>query len=64
MTSSWVRTNRTFVSGQLVELWEDPEVAFGCARADLQRYADREEWVLLFNAMMLNTPRAELECGS
>ena len=64
MTSSRVRTNRIFVSGQLVELWEDTDVAFGCAPADLQRYADGEQWVLLFNAMMLNVPDADLGWGS
>ena len=64
MTSSLIRRKRMFISGQLVELWEDPEVAFGCARADLQRYVDRDEWVLLFNAMMLNAPDTELERGS
>ena len=64
MTGPRVRTNRIFISGQLVELWEDTDVAFGCAPADLQRYADGEQWVLLFNAMMLNVPGKDLEWGS
>jgi len=51
---------RMFVAGQLVELWEDPEMGFGWGREDLERYADREEWVLLFNAMMLSVPCPEI----
>ena len=49
-----------FVSGQLVDLWEDPEVTFGWGREDLEGYVDREEWVLLFNALMLSVPSPEL----
>lgn len=64
MTTYLIRRKRIFVSGQLVEFWEDPEVAFGWAREDLQRYADREEWVLLFNAVMLSVPGTEPGCGS
>ena len=64
MTISFIRRKRIFVSGQLVEFWEDPEVTFDWAREDLRRYADREEWVLLFNAVMLTVPGAELEGGS
>ena len=55
---------RFFVSGQLVEFWEHPDVAFGCSREDLQTYVDREDWVLLFNAMVLTGPRPETEQGS
>jgi hypothetical protein len=40
-----------YVSGRLVEFWEDPDHPFGCAQADLQGYLDREAWVLLFNAL-------------
>jgi hypothetical protein len=53
-----------FVSGQLVELWENPEMTFGWAREDLERYAAREEWVLLFNAVMLTVPGPELGYAS
>ena len=55
---------RMFVAGQLVELWEDPEMGFGWGREDLERYADREEWVLLFNAMMLSVPCPEIGAAS
>ena len=47
---------RVFVSGQLVEYWEHPDVAFGWTREDLQAYADRGDWVLLFNAILLTGP--------
>src|SRR5262245_57552644 len=64
MTTSFIRRTRIFVSGQLVEFWEDSEVTFGWTSEDLRRYADREEWVLLFNAMMLGVPGTEPGCGS
>jgi hypothetical protein len=32
---------RVFVSGQLLEYWEHPDVAFGWTREDLLTYADR-----------------------
>jgi len=55
---------RVFVSGQLVECWEHPDVAFGWTLEDLQTYADRGDWVLLFNAILLSGPRPETEHGS
>ena len=64
MTASLIRRTRIFVSGQLVEFWEDPEVMFGWAPEDLRRYADREDWVRLFNAVMLSVPGTEPGCGS
>ena len=48
-----IQSKRLFVSGQLVEYWEHPDVAFGWTREDLQTYADRGDWVLLFNAILL-----------
>jgi hypothetical protein len=59
-----VTSKRLFVSGQQVEYWEHPEIAFGWAREDLQGYADRGQWVLLFNAMLLTTPAAGTDLGS
>ena len=41
-----VANRRMFVSGQLVEYWEHPEVAFGWSREDLRDYAARGDWVL------------------
>jgi hypothetical protein len=51
-------TRYIYVSGRVVEFWEDPDHPFGCAHADLQGYLDREAWVLLFNALVL-TARAQ-----
>jgi hypothetical protein len=55
---------RIFVSGQLVEYWEHPEIAFGWTREYLQDYAERGEWVLLFNAVLLTSPAAGADLGS
>jgi len=52
---------RVFVSGQLVEYWEHPDVAFGWTHEHLQTYADREDWVLLFNAILLTCTRPGTE---
>ena len=35
------------------ELWEDPDQPFGCEPHDLERYAERCDWVMLFNAIMV-----------
>ena len=53
-----VTNRRLFVSGQLVEYWENADLPFGWAREDLQAYLDRGQWILLFNAVALNAPRA------
>jgi len=55
---------RIFVSGQLVEYWEHPDIAFGWTPEDLRGYADRGDWVLLFNALLLTGPRPGTEHGS
>ena len=51
-------TRYIYMSGRVIEFWEDPDHPFGCADADLQGYLDREAWVLLFNALVL-TARAQ-----
>ena len=53
-----------YVSGQLVEYWEHPDVAFGWTREDLQTYAEWGDWVLLFNAILLTGPFPGTEHGS
>jgi len=63
MTSA-IHGKRMFVSGQLVEYWENPELPFGWAAADLQGYVDRGAWILLFNAVVLTAPRPATEHGS
>jgi len=59
-----IRTKRVFLSGQLVEYWENADLPFGWAREDLQAYLDRGQWILLFNAVALNAPRAGAGHGS
>ena len=53
-----------FVAGQPLEYWEDSDIAFGWTREDIQAYADRGEWVLLFNAIFLIVPSPGIEHGS
>ena len=55
---------RVFLSGQLLEYWEHPDVAFGWTHEHLQTYADRGWWVFLFNAILLTGPRPGTEHGS
>ena len=55
---------RVFVSGQIVEYWSNPDVAFGWGHADLQGYLDRDAWVLLFNAVILTSPRPDPDYAS
>ena len=61
---SVIRTKRVFLSGQLVEYWENADLPFGWARDDLQAYLDRGQWILLFNAVALNAPRPGAGDGS
>jgi len=42
-----------YVSGQVVELWEDARQPFGWAEEDLDGYARGGQWALLFNALVL-----------
>jgi hypothetical protein len=44
---------RLLLKGQLVEVWEDPHLAFGWSEEDLEGYLDQGAWVALFNAVML-----------
>ena len=55
---------RLSVSGQQVEYWEHPDVVFGWSGEDLRGYAERGDWVLLFYAIVLSTPRAETDHAS
>ena len=56
-------TKRIFLSGQLVELWEHPDVFFGWTREHLDQYVERGAWVLLFNAFALAVGRPEPAYG-
>jgi len=44
---------RFYLAGELVEVWENPQVPFQCGPAGLRGYAVRSEWVMLFNALVL-----------
>ena len=59
-----IRPRRVFVLGQQVEYWEHPDVPFGWSPEDLRGYAEREDWVLLFNAIFLAAPRHEMDPAS
>ena len=50
---SLTNQQRFFVAGQAVELWEDPQLPFGCAFTDLESYCLNARWELLFNAIVL-----------
>jgi hypothetical protein len=61
---SAIQSKRLFVSGQLVEYWENRDLPFGWAHEDLQGYLDRGDWVLLFNGLVLTAPRPAPEHAS
>lgn len=55
---------RLFVSGRQLEYWEHPDVPFGWSPEDLEGYAKRGHWVLLFNAILLTVRRHEMDHAS
>ena len=52
-----------YVGGQLLEMWENPEAAFRCSPAELERYAVGGDWVSLFNALVLIGERDPVAAG-
>lgn len=46
-------SQRFFVSGQAVELWENPRLPFGCGLQELESYCLHARWDLLFNAIVI-----------
>ncbi len=44
-----------YVSGQAVELWEDPDKPFGWGAEEMSAYAADGNWDLLFNALVLSS---------
>jgi hypothetical protein len=46
-------SRRVLVSGKTYELWENPDAPFSCSTDALTRYAERGDWVSLFNALVL-----------
>jgi hypothetical protein len=53
-----------YVAGEPVEFWEHPDLTFGWTSDDLERYALDGDWVLLFNAMMLNVAALRPDLGA
>lgn len=41
------------VGGEVLEVWEDPQLPFGYDRAHLQHYLASGDWITLFNALTL-----------
>ena len=64
MNAGRLHTVRSYVAGQLVEFWEDPDRPFGCGEADLRGYVARKAWVTLFNAVVLAVGRSAADLGS
>jgi hypothetical protein len=48
-----VETRRIVVGGQMVEVWESPDVCFELTPAALRSYLLRGAWVTLFNALAI-----------
>jgi hypothetical protein len=53
MNGLGINRQHFYLDGQPIEYWEDPELPFRCTAEDLQGYATRGDWVLLFNALAL-----------
>jgi hypothetical protein len=53
MNGAVTRRHKLFVSGQPVELWENPDHPFGWMPRDIQGYIDLGDWLAAFNALML-----------
>ena len=59
-----IHSRRFFVAGQLVEYWEHPGIRFGWSPEELQDYADRGDWLSLFNAIVLTAERPATQHAS
>src|SRR5690242_4392906 len=46
---------RVYISGEQVEIWENPVLPFRCTQEEINGYAEHENWVLLFNALVLSS---------
>ena len=45
---------RVYISGEQVEIWENPDLPFRCTPEEINDYVAQKEWVLLFNALVLS----------
>lgn len=53
------RTCRSvYISGEQVEIWENPDLPFRCTPEEINGYAEQEHWILLFNALVLSASPA------
>lgn len=59
-----VQTRRFFLSGEMVELWENPDFPFCCSRDGMEAYAEDGEWILLFSALTLGSGGPASQRGS
>jgi hypothetical protein len=64
MTPDAAPRRRLLLQGQLVEVWEDPQLAFGWSEDHLEGYIDQGAWVALFNAVMLRAAVPQPALGS
>jgi hypothetical protein len=55
---------RLLLGASMVEVWEDPQIAFGWTDGHLEGYMDREAWVSLFNAVVLRAGVPQPSQGS
>jgi hypothetical protein len=53
MNAQTTTRQRFYLDGEPIEYWEDPALPFRCTADDLQAYASRGDWVMLFNALTL-----------
>jgi hypothetical protein len=49
-----IGSRRVYISGEQVEIWENPDLPFRCTQEEINGYAEQEDWVLLFNALVLS----------
>ncbi|MEY4948657.1 MAG: hypothetical protein RL698_868 [Pseudomonadota bacterium] len=54
ITPADVEMPRCYLAGQALELWEDRRRPFSWRRCEMDAYAARGRWDLLFNALALN----------
>lgn len=49
-----IGSRRVYISGQQIEVWENPDLPFRCTYEEIKGYAERQNWVMLFNALVLS----------
>jgi hypothetical protein len=46
-------TRRIWIAGSAIDVWEHPDTSFSWSLDAIERYADREQWESVFNALVL-----------